>query len=255
MPSGPTGRRQLTDQIGARSRPPDATVQAANETNTDNVASLYAFRPPAKTRWRQPGGLRSGPKATQRWQPRAGTAATGPVAAAGRPKPRLLASLARGCPAPRPTAHLDSLGSPCRGRLMNPWRCAASGVGRTTRSHRAEDGQRIARATTGASLPQAWRSWRRRLPSMPERGSTSLDRAARRARWVPRRKPGGLTLGLRQADLRPGTHHGEQPIRGERRQPLGGFQPVWCPELEAGAFVKAGEVASFDHGVGVILAY
>lgn len=32
------------------------------------------------------------------WQPRAGTAVIGPIAAAGRPKPRRSPSLARGCP-------------------------------------------------------------------------------------------------------------------------------------------------------------
>jgi hypothetical protein len=52
----------------------------------------------AKTRWCQPGGLGSGPEAI----PEGGSLGQGPLRSgpswrAGRPKPRLPASLARGC--------------------------------------------------------------------------------------------------------------------------------------------------------------
>jgi hypothetical protein len=78
----------------------------------DNVASLYARRPPAKTRWCQPGGLAVRSQAI----PEDGSLGqeplrSGPSRRAGRPKPRLPASLARGCLHPKhpqavPTNHL-----------------------------------------------------------------------------------------------------------------------------------------------------
>src|SRR5215211_2140595 len=53
----PTRPSPADRSSGARSGPRAATVQVADEANTDNVASLYACRPLAKPMGRQPGGL------------------------------------------------------------------------------------------------------------------------------------------------------------------------------------------------------
>jgi hypothetical protein len=107
----------------------------------DNVASLYARRPPAKTRWCQPGGLGVRSRGYPRgWQPRAGTAAIGPVAA-GReaqtpsaciPGPRL----------PPPRAPLGSANEPSGGHLPN--RLALSRRARPNHYPRPLDSPRFA---------------------------------------------------------------------------------------------------------------
>jgi hypothetical protein len=71
-----------------------------------------------------------------------------------------------------------------------PWPCAVSGVGRTTRSHRAEDGYCFVRSTTRCFAAAGLEVMRRMLLSTPESGTTSLRRATRTERKCTDATPG-----------------------------------------------------------------
>ena len=129
------------------------------------------------------------------WLPRQGSLGQGPPRSGpsrrvGGPKPRLPASLARGCP----TACLGSLGSNCCGRLMSPW--AVYGE-RCWSNDAIHSGPRMASVSgdrrRSVWLLQACRSWRRRLLSTSESDDNPWPSHMNRAVGRRRKTLGRLT--------------------------------------------------------------